>query len=121
MVSEEGSLYSMRSGLSPHSALSASGTAPASNSNSLHSLGVTGSSLKSLAHSSSVSSIDRRPPTRRSPKEVSPPLSATGQCGHRLPLLIYPSLNLNLVSTAGLASHRYICNHSSSTQWSHPL
>ena len=36
-VSEEGSLYSMRSRLSPHSALSASGSAPASNSNSLHS------------------------------------------------------------------------------------
>src|SRR6267154_314214 len=82
MVSEEGSLYSMRSRLSPHSALSASGSAPASNSNSLHSRGVTGSSLKSLAHSSSVSSIDRRP-SRRSPGEVSPPLSATGRHGHR--------------------------------------
>jgi hypothetical protein len=81
-VSEEGSLYSMRSRLSPHSALSASGSAPASNSNSLHSRGVTGSSLKSLAHSSSVSSIDRRP-SRRSPGEVSPPLSATGRHGHR--------------------------------------
>ena len=81
-VSEEGSIYSMRSRLSPHSALSAAGSAPASNSNSLHSRGVTGSSLKSLAHSSSVSSIDRRP-SRRSPGEVSPPLSATGRHGHR--------------------------------------
>jgi ribosomal protein L31 len=81
-VSEEGSLYSMRSRLSPHSALSASGSAPASNSNSLHSRGFTSSSLKSLAHSSSVSSIDRRP-SRRSPGEVSPPLSATGRHGHR--------------------------------------
>ena len=72
----------MRSRLSPHSALSASGSAPASNSNSLHSRGVTGGgSLKSLAHSSSVSSIDRRP-SRRSPGEVSPPLSATGWRGH---------------------------------------
>jgi hypothetical protein len=72
----------MRSRLSPHSALSASGSAPASNSNSLHSRGVTGGSLKSLAHSSSVSSIDRRL-ARRSPGEVSPPLSATGRHGHR--------------------------------------
>jgi ribosomal protein L31 len=72
----------MRSRLSPHSALSASGSAPASNSNSLHSRGLTGGSLKSLAHSSSVSSIDRRP-SRRSPGEVSPPLSATGRGGHR--------------------------------------
>jgi ribosomal protein L31 len=70
----------MRSRLSPHSALSASGSAPASNSNSLHSRGFTGGSLKSLAHSSSVSSIDRRP-SRRSPGEVSPPLSATGRAG----------------------------------------
>ena len=72
----------MRSRLSPHSALSASGSAPASNSNSLHSRGITGASLKSLAHSSSVSSIDRRL-ARRSPGEVSPPLSATGRHGHR--------------------------------------
>ena len=72
----------MRSRLSPHSALSASGSAPASNSNSLHSRGFTGGSLKSLAHSSSVSSIDRRL-SRRSPGEVSPPLSATGRRGHR--------------------------------------
>lgn len=75
-------MYSMRSRLSPHSALSASGSAPASNSNSAHSRGVTGNSLKSLAHSSSVSSIDRRL-ARRSPGEVSPPLSATGRHGHR--------------------------------------
>ena len=81
-VTEEGSLNSMRSHLSPHSALSASGSAPASNSNSLHSRGFTGGSLKSLAHSSSVSSIDRRL-GRRSPGEVSPPLSATGRHGHR--------------------------------------
>ena len=79
-VSEEGSLYSMRSRLSPHSALSASGSAPASNSNSLHSRGL-GGSLKSLAHSSSISSIGRRP-SRRSPGEISPPLSATGRHGH---------------------------------------
>jgi ribosomal protein L31 len=72
----------MRSRLSPHSALSASGSAPASNSNSAHSRGFTASSLKSLAHSSSVSSIDRRL-ARRSPGEVSPPLSATGRHGHR--------------------------------------
>ncbi len=81
-VSEEGSLYSMRSRLSPHSALSASGSAPASNSNSAHSRGFTGGSSKSLAHSSSVSSIDRRL-ARRSPGEISPPLSATGRHGHR--------------------------------------
>ena len=72
----------MRSRLSPLSALSASGSAPASNSNSAHSRGFTASSLKSLAHSSSVSSIDRRL-ARRSPGEVSPPLSATGRHGHR--------------------------------------
>src|SRR5258707_13484450 len=67
----------MRSRLSPHSALSASGSAPASNSNSVHSRAFTGGSLRSLAHSSSVSSVDRRLP-RRSPGEVSPPLPATG-------------------------------------------
>jgi hypothetical protein len=82
-VSEQGSLHSMRTRLSPHSALSASGSAPASNSNSAHSRGFTASSLKSLAHSSSVSSIDRRL-ARRSPGEVSPPLSATGRHGHHL-------------------------------------
>jgi ribosomal protein L31 len=72
----------MRSRLSPHSALSASGSAPASNSNSVHSRAFTGGSLRSLAHSSSVSSVDRRL-ARRSPGEVSPPLSATGRHGHR--------------------------------------
>ncbi|KAI0246792.1 hypothetical protein BJV78DRAFT_1157633 [Lactifluus subvellereus] len=77
-VSEQGSLHSMRSHLSPHSALSASGSAPASNSNSEHSRGFTASSLRSLAHSSSISSTDRRL-VRRNPGEVSPPLSATGR------------------------------------------
>lgn len=72
----------MRSRVGMHSALSVSGSAPASNSNSAHSRGFTGASLKSLAHSSSVSSIDRRL-ARRSPGEVSPPLSATGRHGHR--------------------------------------
>jgi hypothetical protein len=68
----------MRSQLNPHSARSPSGSAPASNSNSQHSRGLTANSLKSLAHSSSISSTDRRL-TRRSPGEVSPPLSATGR------------------------------------------
>lgn len=68
----------MRSHLGAHSPLSASGSAPTSNSNSQHSRGVTASSLKSLAHSSSISSTDRRL-IRRSPGEVSPPLSATGR------------------------------------------
>lgn len=68
----------MRSHVSPHSARSPSGSAPASNSNSQHSRGLTVSSLKSLAHSSSISSTDRRL-ARHSPGEVSPPLSATGR------------------------------------------
>ena len=76
----------MRSHVSPHSARSPSGSAPASNansapasnSNSQHSRGLTASSLKSLAHSSSISSTDRRL-ARPSPGEVSPPLSATGR------------------------------------------
>ncbi|KAH9985671.1 hypothetical protein BJV74DRAFT_886229 [Russula compacta] len=78
-VSEHGSLHSMRSHFSPHTALSASGSAPASNSNSGHSRGFTvASSLRSLAHSSSISSTDRRL-ARRGPGEVSPPLSAIGR------------------------------------------
>lgn len=72
----------MRSRIGMHSALSISGSAPASNSNSAHSRGFAAGSLKSLAHSSSVSSIDRRL-ARRNPGEVSPPLSATGRHGHR--------------------------------------
>lgn len=68
----------MRSHASPHSAQSPSGSAPASNSNSQHSRGLTASSLKSLAHSSSISSTDRRL-ARPSPGEVSPPLSAIGR------------------------------------------
>ncbi|KAI9434361.1 hypothetical protein H4582DRAFT_1979281 [Lactarius indigo] len=77
-TSEQGSLHSMRSHLSPHSALSAAGSAPVSNSASEHSRGFTLSSLKSLAHSSSVSSTDRRF-ARPSPGEVSPALSAMGR------------------------------------------
>ncbi|KAH9050352.1 hypothetical protein EDB83DRAFT_2553359 [Lactarius deliciosus] len=69
-TSELGSLHSMRSHLSPHSALSASGSAPVSISASGHSRAFTLASLKSLAHSSSVAS---------SPGEVSPALSATGR------------------------------------------
>jgi ribosomal protein L31 len=72
----------MRSRLNPHSLLSASGSAPTSNSNSLHSRGFTDNRLKSLAQSSSVSSIDRRL-SRQNPREVSPSLSATGRHGHR--------------------------------------
>ncbi|KAH9063586.1 hypothetical protein EDB87DRAFT_1602476 [Lactarius vividus] len=77
-TSEQGSLHSMRSHLSPHSALSAAGSAPVSNSASEHSRAFTLASLKSLAHSSSVSSADRRF-ARPSPGEVSPALSATGR------------------------------------------
>ena len=78
-VSEHGSLHSMRSHFGAHSPLSASGSAPASNSNSGHSRGFTAaSSLRSLAHSSSISSVDRRF-ARHGPGEVSPPLSATGR------------------------------------------
>jgi hypothetical protein len=77
-ISEQGSLHSIRSHLSPHSALSAAGSAPVSNSASEHSRGFTVSSLKSLAHSSSISSTDRRL-IRPSPGEVSPALSALGR------------------------------------------
>jgi hypothetical protein len=78
----EGSLYPMAITPPSHPALSTSGSTPASNSNSLHPRDFTGSSLKSLAHSSSVSSVDRRL-SRRSPGDLSPPLSATGRRGHR--------------------------------------
>jgi hypothetical protein len=61
----------MRSHLSPHSALSASGSAPVSNSASEHSRAFTVNSLKSLGQSSSISSTDRRL-VRPSPGEVSP-------------------------------------------------
>ncbi|KAH9010087.1 hypothetical protein EDB83DRAFT_2530929 [Lactarius deliciosus] len=77
-TSEQGSLHSMRSHLSPHSALSASGSVPVSISASGHSRAFTLASLKSLAHSSSVTSADRRF-ARPSPGEVSPALSATGR------------------------------------------
>ena len=70
----------MRSRLSPHSALSAAGSAPVSNSASERSRGAF--SLKSLAHSSSVSSTDRRGLGRPNPGEVSPALSATGRRHH---------------------------------------
>ena len=74
----------MRSHVSPHSPRSASGSAPASNSNSQHSRGFTASSLRSLAHSSSVSSTDRRL-VRRDLGGVSPPLSATGHGRSSIP------------------------------------
>jgi ribosomal protein L31 len=77
-VSEQESLRSMRSHLGPYSARSVSGSAPASHTNSEHSRGLTASSLKSVAHSSSISSMDRRL-VRRSTGEASPPLSATGR------------------------------------------
>ncbi|KAN0124148.1 hypothetical protein V8E53_015846 [Lactarius tabidus] len=77
-ISEQGSLHSIRSHLSPHSALSAAGSAPVSNSASDHSRGFTVNSLKSLAQSSSISSIDRRL-VRPNPGEVSPALSALGR------------------------------------------
>ncbi len=77
-VSEQGSLHSMRSHLGLHSALSAAGSAPVSLSASEHSRGITLGSLKSLAHSSSISSTDRRL-GRPSLGEVSPALSATGR------------------------------------------
>ncbi|KAH9168668.1 hypothetical protein EDB89DRAFT_2245077 [Lactarius sanguifluus] len=77
-TSEQGSLHSMRSHLSPHSALSVAGSAPVSISASGHSRAFTLASLKSLAHSSSVTSTDRRF-ARPSPGEVSPALSAIGR------------------------------------------
>ncbi|KAI0245499.1 hypothetical protein BJV78DRAFT_371033 [Lactifluus subvellereus] len=73
-VSEQGSLHSMRSHLSPHSALSASGSAPAFNSNSEHPRGFTASSLRSLAHSQ-LPLLDRAPPRATQPRRgVSPAL-----------------------------------------------
>lgn len=85
--SEEGSLHSMRSHLSPHSPQNASGSAPASSRHTLvgsnssrpseRSYGRTPSSGMSLGHSSSISSDDRRRRRRGEPGEViSPPLSA---------------------------------------------
>ncbi|KAF8262754.1 hypothetical protein EI94DRAFT_1808328 [Lactarius quietus] len=53
-TSEQGSLHSMRLHLSPHSTLSAAGSAPISNSTSEHSRRFTVNSFKSLAHSSST-------------------------------------------------------------------
>ncbi|KAI0636138.1 hypothetical protein C8Q77DRAFT_622516 [Trametes polyzona] len=86
--SERGSLHSMRSHLSPHSSMSPAGSAPASTrhtlngssssrpTNSSHSRGPTGSSGASLAHSSSISSDDRRRRRAEVGEVASPPLSA---------------------------------------------
>ncbi|EED79997.1 predicted protein [Postia placenta Mad-698-R] len=80
--SEQGSLHSMRSHLSPHSPLNTSGSAPASSLHthhssssrpSMHSQGLTGSSGGSLAHSNSISEDDRRPRRRGAVGEVSSP------------------------------------------------
>lgn len=80
--SEQGSLHSMRSHLSPHSPLNMSGSAPASSLHthhssssrpSMHSQGLTGSSGGSLAHSNSISEDDRRPRRRGTVGEVSSP------------------------------------------------
>ncbi|KAI0064958.1 hypothetical protein BV25DRAFT_1914105 [Artomyces pyxidatus] len=82
--SEEASLHSMRSHLSPRNALSVSGSAPASTLGSGsshpsgHSQGRSVSSGASLAYSGSVSSDGRRRP-RHAPGEVSPPISAVGR------------------------------------------
>jgi hypothetical protein len=75
-VPEQGSLYSMRSHASPHSARGRLESVPASDSNSPHSRGLTGSILKCLAHSSSMSSTDRHF-ARHSPVE-GPPLFVPG-------------------------------------------
>ncbi|KAI0364317.1 hypothetical protein BV20DRAFT_868183 [Pilatotrama ljubarskyi] len=86
--SERGSLHSMRSHLSPHSSMSPAGSAPASSRHTLagsgssrpsassHSRGPTGSSGGSLAHSSSISSEDRRRRRGEVGEIASPPLSA---------------------------------------------
>ncbi|CCM04677.1 uncharacterized protein FIBRA_06863 [Fibroporia radiculosa] len=84
--SEQGSLHSMRSHLSPRSGLSPAGSAPASSRHtmhssssrpSMHSQGLTGSSGMSLTHSSSLSDDDRRPRRHAGVGEVgSPPVSA---------------------------------------------
>ncbi|GBE88432.1 predicted protein [Sparassis crispa] len=88
--SEQGSLYSMRSHLSPRSRLSPSGSAPASSLHTVshsgsgsssrptfHSQGRAAGSGVSLSHSNSVSSDERRPHRRAAAGEVgSPPLSA---------------------------------------------
>ncbi|KAI8969865.1 hypothetical protein BD414DRAFT_253660 [Trametes punicea] len=86
--SERGSLHSMRSHLSPHSSMSPAGSAPASSRHTLngssssrpsassHSRGLTISSGGSLAHSSSISSEDRRRRRAEVGEVASPPLSA---------------------------------------------
>ncbi|KAH9933630.1 uncharacterized protein BXZ73DRAFT_46228 [Epithele typhae] len=77
--SEQGSLHSMRSHLSPVSSRSPSGSAGASlRSGGSHSRGHTGSSGASLVHSNSIGHSDHRPGRLRAdPGEVpSPPLSA---------------------------------------------
>ncbi|KAI0759585.1 hypothetical protein BD413DRAFT_596312 [Trametes elegans] len=86
--SEQGSLHSMRSHLSPHSSMSPAGSAPASIRHTLqgsgssrptgssHSRGPTGSSGPSLAHSSSISEDDRRQRRAEVGEVASPPLSA---------------------------------------------
>jgi hypothetical protein len=96
--SKEGSLYSMRSCLSPRSALSASSSAPASTSHSLHSRGFTGNNLKSLAHFSSVSSIAMSLDAVREKKCLHPSLLLVGTDIVGPILLIYPSPNLDLIS-----------------------
>ncbi|TCD61168.1 hypothetical protein EIP91_008830 [Steccherinum ochraceum] len=84
-TSEQGSLHSMRSHLSPYASRSAIGSAPASTQHTLsgsgssrpsaHSHAHTGSS--SLAHSSSISSFEHRGAMRAAAGDLrSPPLSA---------------------------------------------
>ncbi|KAF8260598.1 hypothetical protein EI94DRAFT_887246 [Lactarius quietus] len=106
-TSEQGSLHSMRSHLSPHSALSAAGSAPVSNSASEHSRGFTINSLKSLAHSSSISSTDRRL-VRPSPGEVSPALSALGRHPHRAvagPPPVSATVTSNTTTRSSVTTH----------------
>jgi len=106
----------MRLHLSPHSALSAAGSAPVSNSASEHSRGFTVGSLKSLAHSSSISSTDRRF-ARPSPGEVSPALSATGRHHQQLPHRVVPApAQLTVTSTMTTTTTRSsVTTHTSVT------
>jgi hypothetical protein len=117
----EGSLYLMRSCLSPslHSALSVSGSAPASNSNSLHERG-----FKTNNSKSSLTPVPFLLSTTVSLDSLRDVSTALCYWTGRTSSLHSPNLPQFLSQshpTVGLASHCRIRNHSSSAQPSRPL
>ena len=95
---------------SPHSALNTAGSAPVSNSASDHSRAFRVDNLKSIAHTSLITSTDRRL-VRLSPGEVSPTLPAMGR---------YPPLRTTVAApTPALQSTTMTSATSSSSMTTH--